>query len=92
MPDCSRREFARSILKTLVTYSLFDALMASDSFGTTLRSEAKHWSRRINEISVDLLARKLSSTEWQDRVEELVAGVNLPDLLTRTQCSQRSTA
>jgi hypothetical protein len=88
MPDCSRRDFAGSILKTLVTYSLFDALVASNAFGATLLSEAKRWSHQINEISNDLRARKLSSTEWQDRVEQLLSGVDLPDLLTRIEFDQ----
>jgi hypothetical protein len=83
MSPCSRRDFAGQILETLVTYSWFDALIASDAFGTILASEAKQWCPQIEEISHDLKARRLSSTEWQDRVEEVVATVDLPDLLNR---------
>jgi hypothetical protein len=88
MADCSRRDFAGSILKTLVTYSLFDALIVTNALGTTLWSETKQWSGAINEISNDLRKRKLSSTEWQDRVEQVFSGVDLPDLLSRIEFDQ----
>ena len=83
MPDCSRRDFAEHILKTLVSYSFFNALIASDAIGTVLAFDAKQWCRQIDEISSDLKTRKLSSPDWQDQVEQLVATVDLPELLKR---------
>ena len=88
MPDLSRRDFASSILKTLVTYSLLDAVVVSRSLGAILSSEARRWSGQLNEISHDLRAQTLSSTEWQDRVEGLLGNVNLQDLLTRIDFDQ----
>ena len=88
MPDHSRRDFVESILKTLLTYSLFDAVVISQAFGTTLSSETKNWSRQIDEISNDLRAQKLSSTEWQNRMEQILSGVDLSDLLTRIDFDQ----
>jgi hypothetical protein len=83
MPDCSRRDFAAGILKTLLTYSLVDSLIASQAFGTSLSWEARQWSRQVHEVSTDLAARKLTPSEWQDRVEQLFSKVDLRELLSR---------
>jgi hypothetical protein len=81
MSHCSRRDFAAGILKTLLTYSLVDSVIASQAFGNTLSSEARQWAHQVHEISSDLTARKLTPTEWQDRVEQIFSKVDLPELL-----------
>lgn len=88
MNDWTRREFAESVLRSLVTYALVDVIISSHATGTVLSHEARLWSGQINEISADLRKRKLRVTEWQDRVEQVFASVDLSDLLTRIEFSQ----
>jgi hypothetical protein len=88
MANCTRRGFAEGLLKTLVTYALVDALVSSRAIGSVLSHEARLWSREINDISDDLRKQRLTATEWQDRVEQVFASVDLSELLTRVDFSQ----
>jgi len=83
MPHCSRREFAGTILKSLTAYSFVAAAISSEAMDSALRHEAKVWSAQINEITIDLRARKLSALKWQEGVEEILGNIDLPELLAR---------
>ena len=83
MTDHTRRGFAETVLKTLVTYALGDALVSSHALASAHSHEARFWSGEINNISAELRKQTLSVTEWQDRVERVFASVDLPELLTR---------
>ena len=65
MPDYTRREFAETILKSLTLYSFVGAAISSQAMDSALRYEAKVWSAQINEISIDLRARRLTPLKWQ---------------------------
>jgi hypothetical protein len=88
MTDYTRRVFAETALKTLVTYALGDALVSSHALASAQSHEARLWSGEINDISAELRKQSLSLTEWQDRVEGVFASVDLPELLTRIDFSR----
>jgi hypothetical protein len=83
MPDCTRREFAETILKSLTLYSFVGAVVSSQAMDSALGHEAKVWSAQIDEISIDLRARRLTPIKWQEGVEEVLGKIDLPELLTR---------
>lgn len=83
MPDCTRREFAETILKSLTLYSFVGAAISSQAMDSALRAEARVWSARINEITIGLRAGKLTAPNWQEEVEEVLGNIDLPELLTR---------
>lgn len=83
MPAYTRREFAETILKSLTLYSFVGAAISSQAMGAALRHEARVWSAQINDISIDLRARRLTPINWQERVEGVLGEIDLPELLTR---------
>jgi hypothetical protein len=83
MPDYTRREFAEKILKSLTMYSFVGAAISSHAVNPSLRYEARFWSNQMNEISMDLRARRLTPIEWQEGIERVFGGIDLPDLLSR---------
>lgn len=83
MPDCTRREFAETVLKSLTLYSFVGAAISSQAMDSALRAEARVWSEKINEISIGLRAQKLTALNWQEEVEEVLANIDLHELLTR---------
>ena len=83
MPDCTRREFAETVLKSLTLYSFVGAAISSQAMDSALRAEARVWSAKINEISIGLRAQKLTALNWQEDVEEVLANIDLHELLTR---------
>lgn len=86
MSECTRREFAQSVIKSLTTYALVGAAISSNA--TKNSQETKSWSDRINEVSLDLRSRKLSALEWQLRVEEVYRSIDLPELLKQVDFSK----
>jgi hypothetical protein len=83
MPDCTRREFAETILKSLTLYSFVGTAISSQAMDSALRIEARVWSAQINEISINLRARRLTPINWQEAVEGVLGNIDLPELLTR---------
>jgi hypothetical protein len=83
MPDCTRREFAETILKSLTLYSFVGAAISSRAMDSALRAESRVWSAQINEITSGLRAGKLTAPNWQEEVEEVLGNIDLPELLTR---------
>lgn len=81
MNDLTRRDFQRQGLGALLTYSLLDTLFARDAFGHDVKPLAAKWLAELNTWSEDLKGKKLEQLQWQKKVEELYATVDLPDLL-----------
>jgi hypothetical protein len=77
----SRRQFAQQSLGALMTYSLLETLFTRDAFGEEMRQLAASWLKDLNELSQDLKQEKLSQTDWQTKVDELSAKVDLQDML-----------
>jgi hypothetical protein len=80
MSDFTRREFSQQTLASLVTFSLLETLLQRDAFGDEIKPHASQWLAEINQMSLDVKGKKLQQTEWQQKVEELLTKVDLPDL------------
>lgn len=81
MLTTTRREFHRQALGSLVTYSLLETLCGYDLFADEAKPTIARWLSDVNQLSADLKGEQLKQTEWQTKVEELFARVDLPELL-----------
>lgn len=77
----TRRQLGEQTLAALVTYSLLDLVASRDAFGSDMKLLAARWLKDLNELSEDLKGQKLPQVEWQKKVEELLAAVELTDTL-----------
>jgi len=81
MPGLSRRTFTKQSLGSLLTFSLLETLFQGDAFAATIKPVAVRWLRELNQLSADLKDEHLKEVAWQQKVEELFARVDLPELL-----------
>lgn len=76
-----RRDFAKGILATVTSFALFDSLLASNAIGKGIKPITDHWSVRLNEYCSDLKTDSISVLQWQQRIEELYAKIELEEIL-----------
>lgn len=81
MTDFDRREFTRAALGSVLTYSLLDTLFQTDALADDVKPNVGKWVADLNEVSQDLKGEKIKQAEWQTKIEQLYAGVELPRLL-----------
>jgi hypothetical protein len=81
MEKISRRHFTRNMLSSVLTFSLVESLCKSDSLGGNLKPLAHRWLVELQEMSRDLKGQKITPLEWQNKMDELFARVDLKDLL-----------
>lgn len=77
----TRRQFTREALGSLLTFSLLETLWQRDLFGDEVKPLAAEWIAQVNQLGFDVKDQKLKQVEWQKKIEELFAQVDLPDLL-----------
>lgn len=77
----SRRAFARQTIGSLLTFSLLETLYAYDLFADEVKPITVKWLADVNRLGQQLKDQKFSQTDWQKKVEELFAEVELADLL-----------
>lgn len=80
-PQPSRRAFNQQALGSLLTLSLLETLTRYDLFADEIRPTAARWVADVNSLGQELKGERLDQLTWQKKVEELMAQVNLPDLL-----------
>lgn len=81
MASITRRDFAGQTLGSLMTFTLLETLFRADAFADDIRLTTARWLADVNQLSQDLKGEKLPQVEWQKKIEELFAKVDLPDLL-----------
>jgi hypothetical protein len=81
MENISRRAFTRQALDTLVTFSLLETLCHYDLFADEVKPLTVKWLADVNQLGFDVKDEKLKQLAWQQKIEELFAKVDLPDLL-----------
>ena len=81
MQTISRRDFQQQTLGSLLTWSLLDTLFSRNAFAEEVKVIAGKWIAELNAMSLDLKGKKLDPLQWQTQVEQLLAKVDLPDLL-----------
>jgi hypothetical protein len=81
MDILSRRDFAKQALGSLLTYSLLETLCHNDLFADDVKPITAKWLTELDQLGRDVKDQKLRQVEWQMKVEELYAKVDLPELL-----------
>ncbi len=81
MSQLSRREFQQNAIGSLLTWSLLETLFKRDAFGKQVKPITASWLAELDSWSQDLKGKKLEPLQWQQKVEQLYASVDLPDLL-----------
>ena len=76
-----RREFSKQALGSLLTFSLFDTLFARDAFADAVKPITVRWLADVNALGHEVKDQKIKQLEWQKKIEELYAQVDLADLL-----------
>jgi len=79
--DMDRRTFTKGTLGTLLTYSLLETVLTSESLSAEIKPLAAAWLANLDEMGRDVKGKKLTQLEWQAQVEGLLKQVELPDLL-----------
>lgn len=77
----SRRKFNGQMLGSLLTYSLLETVFARDLFAKEIAPLAADWLAEMNTLSQDLRGKPIEATQWQDKVEDLHAKVDLKEML-----------
>ena len=77
-----RRDFGKQSIGSLLTYSLLETIFTSDAMGESVRPIAAKWLEEINQMSRDLKGQKFKQTDWQQKVEQLFAQVDLKEFLS----------
>ncbi|MGE3317301.1 MAG: hypothetical protein AB7O26_19465, partial [Planctomycetaceae bacterium] len=81
MQDLTRRDFTRQTLGGLLTYSLLETLVGGDLLAADVKPVTAKWLNDIHELGIAAQKQKLPQIEWQKKIEELFAKVDLPELL-----------
>lgn len=81
MPDLTRRTFTQQSLGSLVTFSLLETLCRHDLFADEIKPMTVMWLDTVNQLATAVHEQKVGQIEWQRRIEELFAKVELADLL-----------
>jgi hypothetical protein len=76
-----RREFTKEILATVTSFALMDSLFAFNAIGKNIKPITDHWAIQLNEYCSDLKTNSISTIQWQQKIEELYAKVELEDIL-----------
>lgn len=80
-----RRSFGTQTLGGLLTFSLLETLFTSpaiaDSLDASIRPIATAWLADLDRMGRDLKGQKLQQVQWQQKVEELYAKVDLAEFL-----------
>lgn len=81
MNEISRREFTRSLLGSLLTFSLVKGVHAAEAFSPAMRFATRKWVLEIEEATIQMRSHKLAQTEWQKQIASLFSKVDFNDLL-----------
>jgi hypothetical protein len=81
MTVLSRREFSQQTLGSLLTFSLLQTVFSHEAFCGEIVPITGKWLQDVNELSKDMRGGKIKQTEWQEKLEQLMEQVDLPELL-----------
>lgn len=81
MEPINRRSFNRQALGTFLTYSLLETIFENDLWAAPVKPIAAGWLAQLDELGRDVKRQEIEQEMWQQKVEELFAKVELPELL-----------
>lgn len=76
-----RREVTKGILATVTSFALMDSLFAFNAIGKNIKPITDHWAIKLHEYCSDLKTASISAVQWQQKIEELYAKVELGEIL-----------
>lgn len=76
----TRRELSQRLLGTLMTYGLVESLWARDLWADSVKPDIAAWFKELATMANDLKDQKLTDLEFQKKMEELYARVDLKEL------------
>ena len=81
MQELTRRGFTQQALGSLVTFSLLETLCRHDLFADEIKPITVKWLASVNQLGFDVADQKIEQVDWQKKIEELFAKVELADVL-----------
>ncbi len=81
MKTFPRRAFNESLLKSLFTFSLVETLADHCVLATPIQPIAERWVAEVEEISRGMKEQQIKQREWQQKIEDFFARVDLKDFL-----------
>ena len=81
MKTFPRRDFNEGLLKSLFTFSLVETLAHHRALATPIQPIADRWIAEIEEISRGMKEQHVNQREWQQKIEDFFAHVELKDFL-----------
>jgi hypothetical protein len=79
----NRRDFTKTLLGSIASYSLFRTLFTNDAFADSVKPVTDGWIRSLHEMSLDLKQATITPGQWQARIAELFNRVPLEELIAR---------
>jgi hypothetical protein len=77
----SRRAFGKQALGSLLTYSMLETFFAGDAFADAVKPLTAKWLAEVDELGRAVKGQRLAHVEWQAKIEDLFARVDLAELL-----------
>lgn len=81
MENSARRRFTTDLIGSLFAFFLVETLSANELLAKPIHVIAKDWLLEVEEASQMMRKQKLSPGEWQTKIAEIFARVELQDLL-----------
>lgn len=81
----SRRQFTSDTLGSLLAFCFLETVFERDALADTVKPDVVRWLNDVNQMAADVKGQKLTQRQWQTKIEELFAKVDLPALLSMIQ-------
>lgn len=81
MTVMTRREFSRTTLGSLLTYSLLQTLSRTNAFAEEIKPTAIAWLKEVNSLAEDVRGQKIKQVDWQKQVEALFQKIDPADAM-----------
>jgi hypothetical protein len=81
MEEITRRTFTRNMLGSLLTFSLVSNLAKAEALAPSIKAMVRPWVLDMEQATKAMRAGTISQKEWQKGIEQLLARVDLSDLL-----------
>lgn len=79
--ELPRRTFNRSLLSSLLTFSLVKHLDQLDTLAGPVKPIVRKWLNDMEEVTVELRKGRVGPIQWQRQIESLLTRVEMSDLL-----------
>ncbi|HRK33736.1 MAG TPA: hypothetical protein PLJ47_03990 [Candidatus Hydrogenedentes bacterium] len=87
MSQITRREFAGSMVNSVLAYGLIDMLWTQNLFADSVKPVIDQWFKELYSIGEDLHGQKMKDTDFQAKMEGLFRRVDLAELAKATDLS-----